>query len=238
MKKITQLVRKSIAFGLLTTAFIMSSQASASLIVRDGGMVYDDVLDITWLQDADYGRTSGYYSGKGMTWDESNTWAENLVFGGYDDWRLFNSALDDNNCSLSTVQENSDTIHWGANCNKNEFGHLFYDDFGLSESQSIFDVSGDGLINLNLFINVAGTNYWSATDHISRSTDVFYFNPTNGYQSYGNTEYQLSAWAVRDGDVANAGGVSEVPEPGSLALFGLAILGLGGRRFSSARSDS
>ena len=61
------------------------SPVHAALIVRSGGFVYDDVLDITWLQDANYAMTSGYDADGTMTWDDAFTWAANLNYGGYDD---------------------------------------------------------------------------------------------------------------------------------------------------------
>jgi hypothetical protein len=48
----------------------------------------DDVLNITWLQDANYSETPGYSATAVMTWAEATTWAANLVYGGYSDWRL------------------------------------------------------------------------------------------------------------------------------------------------------
>jgi hypothetical protein len=71
---------------LLVLAFALSAQAD--LFDRGGGMVYSDEMDLTWLLDANYARTSGYDADGYMTWTDANNWAENLVFGGYDDWRL------------------------------------------------------------------------------------------------------------------------------------------------------
>src|SRR4030095_8148367 len=69
-------------------ALIMSASARATLFDRGGGMIYDDVLNITWLQDANYALTSGYPSWNGrMQFDEANAWAAQLVYGGYSDWR-------------------------------------------------------------------------------------------------------------------------------------------------------
>ena len=37
-----------------------STGAHASLIDRGNGLLYDNVLNVTWLQDANYAHTSGY----------------------------------------------------------------------------------------------------------------------------------------------------------------------------------
>src|SRR5881397_3601644 len=76
-------------FFLLTLGF--AGGVSATLIDRGNGLIYDDVLNITWVQDADLCLTlgdcvNGDASGE-MTWDDANTWAANLVYQGFSDWR-------------------------------------------------------------------------------------------------------------------------------------------------------
>lgn len=75
---------------LLTLALVlgMVSAANAILIDRGGGMIYSTDMDITILKDANFAMTSGYDADGLMTWQEANMWAENLSYGGYDDWRL------------------------------------------------------------------------------------------------------------------------------------------------------
>ena len=93
-----------ITFTLLIS--INSTIAGAALIDRGNGLIYDDSLNITWLQNANY-------AGVTMTWLEANNWANNLIFQGYDDWRL-----PEFDCS-------------GATCNTGEMGHL-YDSYGIT----------------------------------------------------------------------------------------------------------
>jgi hypothetical protein len=45
---------------LLVIGFYFSTLVNAQLIDRGGGLIYDNVLDVTWLQDANYAKTSGY----------------------------------------------------------------------------------------------------------------------------------------------------------------------------------
>lgn len=82
MKRIfTLLVMLSILCGFAISAH-------AVLINRGGGMIYSTDLNVTWLQDANYARTSGYDADGLMNWNDATAWASNLVYGGYDDWRL------------------------------------------------------------------------------------------------------------------------------------------------------
>ena len=60
----------------------------AELHDRGGGLIYDDVLNVTWLQDANYAHTSGYDLDGLMNRNDAFTWADNLEYGGYDNWRL------------------------------------------------------------------------------------------------------------------------------------------------------
>lgn len=78
-------------FGLFVALWLLyglSASAHAALIDRGGGMIYSTDLNITWLQDANYARTSGYDADGIMTWNGAMAWASNLYYGGYDDWRL------------------------------------------------------------------------------------------------------------------------------------------------------
>jgi hypothetical protein len=72
-------------FTLITTS------SSAELIDRGGGLIYDSDQNLTWAQDA------RMFSGK---WDDAMTWAEDLVLGGVDGWRLpTTTQFDDPTCS-------------------------------------------------------------------------------------------------------------------------------------------
>ena len=63
-----------------------SESSKAALIDRGNGLIYDTVLNITWIQDVGLSSTRGGPSI--FNWHGANAWADQLVFGGYDDWRL------------------------------------------------------------------------------------------------------------------------------------------------------
>ena len=75
-------------------SIVMINQSDAELIDRGGGLIYDTVLNITWLQDANYAKTSGWHPDGKMTWNDAVYWADQLEYYDsvrdvtWDDWRL------------------------------------------------------------------------------------------------------------------------------------------------------
>ena len=195
---------------------VLSFGANAALVDRGSGLIYDDVLDITWLQDANYAKTSGFElvinSNGQMNWDNATAWAGGLSYNGYDDWRLPITADPDPNCELHPSEPG------GLGCTGSEMGHLFYSD-GISES------------NPGVFVNISiGEGYWSETEYSPYPfpfVTAFAFNPYNGDQSWALKSNNYFAWAVSDGDIA-----SVVPIPAAVYLFasGLGLLGWFRRR--------
>ena len=200
-----------------------SLTAQSALIDRGGGLIYDDVLDITWLQNADYGRGSAYDDGVGppadgkMTWASAVAWAEDLTY--YDsvrgvnhsDWRLPTTQLPDETCeSQLEVGGGYPAMGFGFGCSGGEMGHLFYMDGVSSDSP-------------DLFTNVQSFFYWSGTSGVAsyESHAAFYFGFLGGYQNLGSMSLDYHAWAVRDGDVA------AVPIPTAVWFFGSALGFLG-----------
>lgn len=59
--------------GWLLAGLLSRGAAQAALHGRGGGLLYDDVLDVTWLQDANYAKTSGYDADGWMTWSAAKT---------------------------------------------------------------------------------------------------------------------------------------------------------------------
>lgn len=215
----------------LVGASVITLSANAALYDRGNGMIYDDVLDITWLQDANYAQTSGYDADGRMTWAEANTWADQLSYGGFDDWRLPSANLV-NGASPCTAYDGS--CDYGYNNTTGELGHMFYTDLGnlgyydaSGSTQSGYGVtnssftdgdSGDSVSILNLQNYV----YWYSEEYAPDDEDAWAFYANYGQQRNSYKDVSRNVWAVRAGDV------SPVPVPAAAWLFGTALLGLAG----------
>lgn len=70
-----------IAVMAMVTMFWFTSPTHATLWDRGGGLIYDDVLNITWLQDTNYAYTSANYTTNGgmITWAQATIWAATVT---------------------------------------------------------------------------------------------------------------------------------------------------------------
>ena len=198
-------VRIRILMGLMLLG--LSGVTQAALFDRGGGMIYDDVLDITWLQDANQGGS--------MNWDDSVAWAGALEFGGFDDWRLASMDVNGDNTIINCNGASE------VACRDNELGYMFYQNL----MGSFFDdLTGDQ----GLFTNIQ-SNHWSGTEFAPNPSNALVYNFVGGDQFSVTKGNLYGAWAVRAGDVA------VVPVPGAVWLLGSGLLGLAGLRRGARR---
>ncbi len=218
-----------LAAGMLLGLNSMTVQAA--LFDRGGGLIYDDVLDVTWLQDANYAKTSGY-SVHGMDWETANAWADGLVFRSYEDWRL--PRITDILAQGCDNGFSGTDCGYNVNTNSSELAYMFH--VNLKNSGKI-DPNGNlipgfnGIINSS-FQNAAHDNavidfnniypgfYWSHNDYYPNSFFAMAYEMQIGYQGPIEKFIQTAAWALRDGDVTT------VPIPSSIWLFASGLLGL------------
>ena len=109
---------------VLVFVFLFVGSAQGELIDRGNSLIYDTVLDITWMQDMNYAMTSGYDSDGKMTWDEAIAWVDQLEYGGFDDWRL--PATPDE----PAVWTIDGTGTQGYNITTSELGYMYYVNLG------------------------------------------------------------------------------------------------------------
>jgi PEP-CTERM motif len=199
---------------------------------------YDPNLNLTWLRDWNYAKTSGYAmansGGSGSTqitidglmgWNAAITWASNLTVGGLSGWRL--PAITD------TGKPGCNQANVGTDCGYNVYGYgtsspgaatlspmayLWYVELG---NKALFDASGNeqtdwGLKNTSPFINMQTDYYWSGTQFLDQP-GAWFFHVDVGLQDGVSWDSAMFAVAVRSGDV---------PEPGTMALLSLSLAAL------------
>ena len=95
----------------------------AALWDRGGGFIYDDILNVTWLQDANYGAGSIYEVVPGdpgrMTWNNAVAWVTQLSYAGFTGWRLPDAYNRDGSGPLI-----------GPDASSSELGHMYYNNLG------------------------------------------------------------------------------------------------------------
>lgn len=190
--------------------------ANATLIDRGGGLIYDDVLNVTWMQNANY--TNGV-----MQFGQARAFADGLEYYDpvrnkvWDDWRL--PAMFVNDMSLTGWEISS------------ELAYMYYNNLGYTPGYSLdrWAVPEPTSNAYNPFTNLQYRGYWTEETswNANRAWGVHFHFGWTGYTDAGDNSF---VWAVRDGDVVEA--VTSVPEPGGLALLGagLVLAGVSRRR--------
>jgi hypothetical protein len=174
--------------GAILLAAGLAGEASATLINRGGGLIYDTDLNITWLQDANYAQTSGYDGDGLMNWSAATTWASNLVYGGYDDWRL--PTTTDTGAPGAQCTNNGTDCGYNVDPGSSELAHLFFVELG---NLSAFDTSGSfrggspgvdwGVVHTGPFVNLQSNVYWSGTEYAPYPGDAWLFVTRDGLRA-------------------------------------------------------
>ncbi len=105
--------------------FFLVASAEAALIDRGEGFIYDDVLDVTWTQDANINGRD--------TWDNQVAWAAgysqtHTVYGTFDDWRL--PTVTDTGTPGCNFAYTGTDCGYNVDTSTGEMASLFYDTLG------------------------------------------------------------------------------------------------------------
>lgn len=251
-------MKKTIPWLFAGLALSLSGGANAALFDRGGGLIYDDVLNVTWLQNANYGAGSTFDDGISstdglMTFGNTLAWVTNLSYFDsvrnvtYTDWRLpsvypVHFVQDWRNYNF-TYSTDGSTDH-GYNISApgstypgttaSELAFMYYQNL---ENKGYFDTQGIHLVGFGLVDDPSNPNDESL--FINLQPDIYW-----AYNGYVIPE--LGAWefSMYDGMQPNyAGGaryawavrdgdVAAVPEPEiyAMMLAGLGLVGAAARR--------
>jgi hypothetical protein len=217
----------------LSLGLFAATSVNAALVGVLGGQAINDAdLNVTWLADANYAKTSGYSATGMMTWIQAQSWiasmnAENGGAGhlGYHDWRLPTTLQSDESCG----SQQSNGVSYGYNCNGSEMGHLFYSEL---DGVAFSNIATTYNANYSLFSNVQANRYWSVTEYAPNTDSAWSFGFNLGSQDSGNKSRSLYVLAVRPGQIAPvtvlAAAAVPVPVPAAAWIFGSGLLGLAG----------
>ena len=164
--------------GALSAAIIafLPAVSSAALVDNGGGLIYDNVLDITWAQ-PDIQRT----------WDDANTWASELTLGGVSGWRLPYISV---TAGANQLSPNPGPINCGTtslNCDDNELGYMYFKNLASTPVSSLFP-------------NLQSVSYWSGTPESNNNAWFLDFN--TGESLFGAKSSMGYSWAVHAGNVS------------------------------------
>lgn len=233
---------KTKLWSITCMALAWLGTAEAALVDRGSGLIYDTVLNVTWLQNANLAAGSAYDDGELpndgiMTWVNAMAWVNDLSYFDsvrgvtYNDWRL-PQVRPVNGTAFDYTDTNDGSSDIGFNLSApgsaypgstaSELAYMYYTNLG---NLGFNDLSGNfqpdhGLVNTGPFLNLDSRGYWSGNEAGPDPVTYVFFLAGYGVQTNVGKGDFFTPWAVRDGDVQVA-----VPLPAAAWLLGSALAG-------------
>ncbi len=162
-----------------------SGDAERFTLADGGRTVHDTVLKVTWLLDANIGKSvcknvANVGTGGGMAWKAAWECVAQLNSGkgllGHTDWQLPATPATDSSCSAVGPQGNS----FAQNCRGSAYGSLYYDAWKRHFGETVALQTGP---TIGGFSNLQPTLYWFGNS-LQRESGRKKRNAYNGYNSF------------------------------------------------------
>jgi hypothetical protein len=222
---------KQYRIGILFVLFALglSSGAQAALHDRGGGLIYDDVLDVTWLQnpmliagtpfDDDYSKapainpnTDGlvsYYAAQ--AWVQSLQYYDAVRNVTWTGWRLPRvRPVNGVSLNVRSAYDGSTDVGYNITSTQHELAYMYYVNLknkgryntnGVLQTEYGLEDDPADPADESLFPNLKAGLYWSSTLRPDNDTNAWDFRLDRGATTAAFLGYVRYVWAVRDGDV-------------------------------------
>ena len=210
---------------------ILTTIGTANYSGSNYNLIWDDDNNgnsLVWLD----------YTNVYLNWADQNVWASGL--GAVLTINLkseYTVTWDDPSWRLPSTVDGpwvggfNGTTTAGYNITTSEMGHLFYEELvnlGQIATDGTNPQAGWGLYKTGDFNNLLQAFYWSETEYAADSNNAWFFGLYNGNQDEKSKTITERGLAVRNGRVTTSASI--VPEPTTILLLGLGVMGLAGAR--------
>jgi Protein of unknown function (DUF1566) len=206
---------------------LVSATSNATLLSRLSGQAYyDTVLNVTWLADANYAKTSGFDATGQVSWTQALAFIGALNTADYlgvNHWRL-PTATDTGTPGCNFAVAGTD-CGYNVDLATGEMAHLFYESLGNTGAYNTSAVVQPCisaslpycLSNAGPFSSLQPSIYWSGAEYAPDTIRAWDFVFSSGIQFADAKTSNGFAWPVLDGDIA------AVPVPSAAGLLASAF---------------
>ncbi len=196
----------ALLFAMTSIVLSVATTEAALIPSADGLTVYDTVLHVTWLANANLAGTDDGHFGVAriapngaMDYAATLQWVAALNglnggagYLGHNDWQLPATPAIDSTCASMGLNGNS----FGIGCMNSTMGSLYYQSLGLTFPDSAVPIRRS---TVGPFTNFRPYLYWSGTTAADSSQGYIAFSFNNGWEGANVTKHYMYALPMING---------------------------------------